>query len=74
MTLKKTFFLLLFCCFVLNVKAQYTRGEADTAKVPTKPAEPAPPKAYLGIGTGFNSYVGVIGVGVNFRVYQTLFL
>ena len=62
--MKKTLLIIVVFTTFISAKAQSTNyNKSDSL-----------PKFYLGIGTGMNSYTGLIGFSGNLRIYDRLFI
>lgn len=82
LTRAKVVFSVLFISLAFTAAAQdnYTRPAnvqttgQNTQQQTTSSATDSLPKFYLGIGTGVNNYTGILGVGIDFRVYHSVIL
>ena len=78
---KNTTIVLLFLALGIRASAQdyyVPSANANRTNTPRKSNDTISvkslPVAYLGLGTGVNSYCGFLGAGIDIRLYQTLFL
>lgn len=78
--MRTTLITLVCFAFIMNVNGQasinfggdpHSSHPRDSA---TSVSHNSLPVVYLGLGAGINNYTGIIGVGADIRIHQTLFL
>lgn len=62
--MKKTLLIIMFFATIYRVNAQSKNNSSSDSL----------PKFYLGVGTGINSYTGLLGLSGNLRIYDKFFI